>query len=92
MPYHMNCLHGKCFEVDNDFLGADVDHSVDASNIGNNLTYGDQPPQSTMQVSVSKKMTRFRYDTELNNRNIGKEELLSIKVMYEIVKTPHPPV
>ena len=75
----MNCLNGKCLEVD-DFLGADVYHNVDPSNRGNNLTNGVQPPQSTMQVSVSNKMTRFRYDTELNNRNIGKEELLSIKV------------
>lgn len=33
-----------------------------------------------MEVVVTNKMTRFRYDTELNNRNIGKEELVSIKV------------
>lgn len=33
-----------------------------------------------MEVVVTNKMTRFRYDTELNNRNIGKEELISIKV------------
>ena len=75
----MNCLNGTCLE-DGDFLGADVYHNVDPSNRGNNLTNGVQPLQSTMQVSVSNKMTRFRYDTELNNRNIGKEELLSIKV------------
>ncbi|XP_061173161.1 uncharacterized protein LOC133182362 [Saccostrea echinata] len=35
--------------------------------------------QSTMAVHIANRMTRFRYDTELNNRNIGKEELMSIK-------------
>lgn len=34
-----------------------------------------------MEVVVTNKMTRFRYDTELNNRNIGKEELVSIRVV-----------
>lgn len=43
-------------------------------------TNGHRIPQSTMEVVVTNKMTRFRYDTELNNRNIGKEELVSIKV------------
>lgn len=44
-------------------------------------TNGHRIPQSTMEVVVTNKMTRFRYDTELNNRNIGKEELLSIKFL-----------
>lgn len=42
-------------------------------------TNGHRIPQSTMEVVVTNKMTRFRYDTELNNRNIGKEELLAIR-------------
>lgn len=44
-------------------------------------TNGHRIPQSTMEVVVTNKMTRFRYDTELNNRNIGKEELVSIKFL-----------
>lgn len=44
-------------------------------------TNGHRIPQSTMEVVVTNKMTRFRYDTELNNRNIGKEELVSIRVV-----------
>lgn len=43
-------------------------------------TNGHKIPQSTMEVVITNKMTRFRYDTELNNRNIGKEELLAIRV------------
>lgn len=44
-------------------------------------TNGHKIPQSTMEVVITNKMTRFRYDTELNNRNIGKEELLAIRFL-----------
>ncbi|XP_062573018.1 uncharacterized protein LOC134234955 [Saccostrea cucullata] len=43
------------------------------------LNNGLTQRQSTMKVNVANRMTRFRYDTELNNRNIGKEELMSVK-------------